>query len=210
MSDKVNAARAAWALIKLSEMGSRPVYLGQLADRTGLEPEEALRLLRLTWRDQVSVRHGEIRLDTTPEGPRRYRVDADGRPVGSGKGCGVDMYLLALALGTPIHAETTCPATGEPITIDITPERVERINPPTAVVAITDLDFDITGGPERTDAEMCSQQPFFASADVAADWAATHPDGRLIPVRDFHAEARRLVDWLEAGRPQAVTRRGSA
>ena len=24
----------------------------------------------------------------------------------------VDMYLLALALGRPIHAEATCPATG--------------------------------------------------------------------------------------------------
>lgn len=198
VSDKVNAARAAWALIKLSEAGTRPVYVGQLADRVGLAPEEALRLLRLTWREQVSVRDGEIRLDTTPNGPRRYRVDAGGQAIGSGKGCSVDMYLLALALGKPIHAQASCPATGTPITIDITPERVERIDPPTAVVAVTNLDFDITGGPDHTDTELCSQQPFFATADAAANWLAAHPDGRLIPVRDFHDEARRLVDWLEA------------
>lgn len=63
---------------------------------------------------------------------------------------------------------------------------------------MTNLDFDITGGSDNTDAELCSQQPFFASADAAAEWTATHPDGRLIPVRDFHDEARRLVDCLEA------------
>jgi hypothetical protein len=56
-----------------------------------------------------------------PAGPRRYRVHAGGRPVGSGKGCSVDMYLLALALGRPIHAEATCPATGTSITVDIPP-----------------------------------------------------------------------------------------
>lgn len=35
MSDKVNAARAAWALIKLSTMGHPPIYLGQLTDQVG-------------------------------------------------------------------------------------------------------------------------------------------------------------------------------
>lgn len=200
-SDKENAARVAWALIKLSEMGTRRVGLAQVAGRVGLAEDEALRLLRLTWREKLAVRDDEIRLDAGPdpnsEGTRRFRVDADGSPVGSGKGCSVDMYLLALALGKPIHAEATCPTTGEPIVIDVSPDRVERIEPPTAVVAVTNLDFDITGGPDHTDAEMCSQQPFFASTEAAAAWKATHPDVRLIPVRDFHAEARRLVAWLE-------------
>lgn len=108
------------------------------------------------------------------------------------------MYLLALALGRPIHAEATCPATGTPITADITPERVERVDPPTAVVAIVTDDYDITGGPDRTDAEICSQQPFFASPEAAANWVATHPEGRLVPVHDFHTEARHMVERLES------------
>lgn len=40
MSDKVNAARVAWALITLSEVDTRLVYLGQLSDRVGLAAEE--------------------------------------------------------------------------------------------------------------------------------------------------------------------------
>jgi alkylmercury lyase len=108
------------------------------------------------------------------------------------------MYLLALALGRPVHAEATCPATGTPITVDITPERVDRVDPATAVVAVVDLDVDLTLGPDRTDAEVCAQQPFFASPQAASRWLAEHPQGRLIPVRSFHDEARRLVAWLEA------------
>jgi alkylmercury lyase len=201
MGDKQNAARIAWATIKLSQMGQRPVSLDQLAIHVSLPAEETARLLRQTWRERVDLRDGIIRLDATPAGPRRYRVYTGGRPVGAGKGCSVDMYLLALALGRPIHAEATCPASGTPIRVDITPEGVERIDPPTAVVAVVDLDADLTLGLDRIDADVCAQQPFFASAQAAARWLADHPQGRLIPVRSFHAEARRLVDRLEATPP---------
>jgi alkylmercury lyase len=205
MSDKQNAARVAWATIKLTQAGQRPVSLDQLATHVGLAVAEAARLLQLTWQQRIDLRDGIIRLDAAPAGPRRYRVHAGGRPVGSGKGCSVDMYLLALALGRPIHAEATCPGTGTPITVDITPEGVERIDPPTAVVAVVDLDADLTLGLDRTDAEVCAQQPFFASAQAASRWLADHPQGRLIPVRSFHAEARRLVDRLEATPPATPT-----
>ena len=62
-------------------------------------------------------------------------------------------------------------------------------------------DRRLTLGLHRTDAEVCAQQPFFASAQVASRWLADHPGGRHIPVRSFHAEARRLVDRLEATPP---------
>jgi alkylmercury lyase len=190
MGDKQNAARVAWATIKLTQVGQRPVSLDQLATHVGLPAAETAQLLQLTWQERIDLRDGMIRLDVRPAGPRRYRVHAGGRPIGAGKGCSVDMYLLALVLGRPIHAEATCPATGTPIRVDITPEGVERIDPPTAVVAVVDLD-----------AEVCAQQPFFASAQAASPWLADHPQGRLIPVRSFHAEARRLIDRLEATPP---------
>jgi alkylmercury lyase len=201
MGEKQNAARVAWATIKLTQAGQRPVSLDQLATHVGLAVEETARLLQLTWQERVDLRDGIIRLDARPAGSRRYRVHAGGRPVGTGKGCSVDMYLLALALGRPIHVEATCPATGTPIRVDITPEGVERIDPSTAVVAVVDLDADLTLGLDRIDAEVCAQQPFFASAQAASRWLADHPQGRRIPVRSFYAEARRLVDRLEATPP---------
>jgi alkylmercury lyase len=208
MGDKQNAARVAWAAIKLSQVGQCPVSLDQLATQVGIEVAEIARLLHLTWRERVDLRDGMVRLDVRPAGPRRYQVHAGGRPVGVGRGCSVDMYLLALALGRPIHAEAICPATGTPISVDITPDRVERIDPPTAVVAVVNLDADLTLGLDRTDADVCAQQPFFASADAASQWLADHPQGRLIPVRSFHAEANRLVDRLEATPNDANTAGG--
>jgi hypothetical protein len=104
MDDRQNAARVAWATIKLTQAGQRPVSLDQLATHVGLPAAEAMRLLQLTWQQRIDLRDG-IRLDATPAGPRRYRVHAGRRPVGAGKGCSVDMYLLALALGRPVHAE---------------------------------------------------------------------------------------------------------
>jgi hypothetical protein len=56
-------------------------------------------------------------------------------------------------------------------------------------------------GQERIDADACAQQPFFASAHAASRWLADHPQGRLIAVQSFHAEARRLVDRLEVTMP---------
>ena len=111
------------------------------------------------------------------------------------------MSLLALALGRPIHAEATCPTTGTPIRVDLTPEGVDRIDPSTPVVAVVDLDADLTLGPDRIDAEVCARQPLFASAQVASRWLDDHAQGRLVPVRSFHAEARRLIDRLEATPP---------
>jgi Alkylmercury lyase len=178
--DKRDAARVAWAAIKLSQVGQCPVSLDQLATHVGIEVAETARLLRLTWRERVDLRDGMVRLDVRPAGPRRYRVHAGGRPVGAGRGCSVD----------------------------ITPDRVERIDPPTAVVAVVNLDADLTLGLDRTDADVCAQQPFFASAHAASQWLADHPQGRLIPVRSFHAEARRLVDRLEATPNDANTAGG--
>jgi hypothetical protein len=121
MGDKQNAARVAWTTIKLTQVGQRPVSLNQLATHVSLPVAETARLLHLAWQQRVDLRDGIIRLDATPSSRRRYRVHSGGRPIGSGEGCSVDMYLLA--------------------------------------------------------------------------------QGRLIPVRSFHAEARRLVDRLEAAPP---------
>jgi hypothetical protein len=84
MGDKQNAARVAWATIKLSQVGQRPVSLDQLATHVGLPAVETARLLQLTWQERVDLRDGIIRLDARPAGSRRYRVHAGGRPVGGG------------------------------------------------------------------------------------------------------------------------------
>jgi hypothetical protein len=200
MDDKRNAARVAWVTIKLSQVAQRPVSLDQLASQAGLEIAETARLLRLTWQERVDLHDGMVRLDATPAGPRRYRVHTGGRPVGAGKAvawtCTCWPWRSAVR-STPRRL----PGHRHSDHGGHHPEGVERIDPPTAVVAVVDLDADLTLGLDRIDADVCAQQPFFASAQAASRWLADHPNGRLIAVRSFHAEARRLVDRLEAAPP---------
>jgi hypothetical protein len=85
MDDKQNAARVAWATIKLTQAGQRPVSLDQLATHVRLPAAETMRLLELTWQQRIGLRDGIIRLDARPAGPRRYRVHTAGRPVGPGR-----------------------------------------------------------------------------------------------------------------------------
>jgi hypothetical protein len=46
----------------------------------------------------------------------------------------------------------------------------------------------------RVDADVCTQQTFFANAEVATPWLERHPGGRVMPVADFDAWWRRLRD----------------
>jgi hypothetical protein len=38
--------------------------------------------------------------------------------------------------------------------------------------------------PTEVDATMCAQCPFYSSAEAAQGWLATHPGGRVFPVRE--------------------------
>jgi hypothetical protein len=119
------------------------------------------------------------------------------------------MYLLALALGRPIHAEATCPTTGTPIRVDLTPEGVDRIDPSTPVVAVVDLDADLTLGPDRIDAEVCARQPLFASAQVASrGWMTTRRVGSFRCGPSTPRPAGSSIGWRPHRRQPQCRERG--
>lgn len=72
------------------------------------------------------------------------------------------------------------------------------MDPSAAVVAVIDLSTVRLGGREQVDALICSQQPFFASAEAASDWLAGHPGGRMVGVREYLEQARQVVVQLQS------------
>lgn len=52
-------------------------------------------------------------------------------------------------------------------------------------------------GRARGDAPICSQQPFFASAEAASAWLAEHRGGRIFGVREYLEHARQDVRRLQ-------------
>lgn len=170
------------ALLNLTEMGKHPVEIERLAEAIGQSPDEAVALAQ-QWA-YVRVADGLIHYD--PEGSpySRYRVKVGTRVLDTG-GCAVDLFWAVLATGASVRAESRCPATGTLIRVDLSPEGVELVEPPGAVVTVLNPRAPVLqemNNVEDADANACSQQSFFASAEAAANWLAAHLDGRIYPV----------------------------
>jgi alkylmercury lyase len=193
--ERTVAARLAWATTKLTGAGRHPVPVARLAAEVGVSAADARRLaasIGFTLDGEAVV------MAWPPAGERRYLVRVGDRVLDSGRGCSVDVFLLAIATGEPVKAESTCPATGKAIRVELTADTVVHVDPPTAVVATVDLaGVDLTAGLEQVDAAICAHQPFFASADAAAGWLAEHRGGRVYPVSGYLERARLLVAALE-------------
>ncbi|MEV6642190.1 organomercurial lyase [Amycolatopsis sp. NPDC051371] len=194
-TDRVAAARLAWAALKLTRAGRHPVGVERLAAIVGVPPAEVRRLVELIGftlhRDLVST-------GPAPRGAHHRLQPAEGT-LGAGPDGTVDMFLLAIATGERVHAEAICPVTRTRIRIDLTERAIIQADPPSAVVAAIDLGF----GLEHVDAMACAGQPFFASAPAAASWLVAHPGGGIYQVGAYLAQAHRLVAALEA-RPKYV------
>jgi alkylmercury lyase len=194
-TDRVAAARLAWAALKLTRAGRHPVSVERLAATVGVTSLEARRLVELIGftlhRDLVST-------GPAPRGAHHRLEPAEGT-LGAGPDGTVDMFLLAIATGERVHTAATCPVTGKRIRVDLTARAVLQADPPSAVVAAVDLGFGLEGA----DAVACAGQPFFASAPAAAGWLVAHPGGRIYQAAAYLSQAHRLVAALEA-RPKFV------
>ncbi len=179
------------ALFNLTGMGEHPVEIERLAEALGRSPDEAVALAQ-QWA-YVRVADGLIHYD--PEGSpySRYHVKVGNRVLDTG-GCAVDIFWAVLATGASVRAESRCPTTGTPIRVELSPEGVELVEPPGAVVTVLNPRAPVLqemNNVEDADTNACSQQSFFASAEAAAHWLAAHPGGRIYAVAACFEWSRR-------------------
>jgi alkylmercury lyase len=190
------------AVIKLTQAGERPVEVERLAAASGQPVDETLALARQFLK--VRVQDGLIQLDLAAAATSaRYRLQIGARTIDA-NGCAPDIVWMALLAGTPIHAEAICPATGSSIRVDFTPKGVERVEPPSTVVAVISPlapQLQQLSSREQAEADICSEQPFFASVEAAANWLAQHPQGRIFPVSEFFVWWRRFLTAVSVDIP---------
>jgi alkylmercury lyase len=168
----------------------RPVEFDRLAAAASWSVEDVEAALRgepgADWDEQGRlVGHG-LTLRPTP-----HRFTFDGRTVYAF--CASDALSFPVVLGRPGTAESTCPASGRPIRVELTPDRVERVDPPGAVVSLVRPASanDVRG-------EVCALGRFFASEEAAAEWLAAHPEGMVHSVEEdfrLHREIMHEVGW---------------
>jgi alkylmercury lyase len=117
-----------------------------------------------------------------------HRLEIDGRELFAW--CAWDTLFLPGILGATVHVQSWCPITGERISLEVSPNRVERSSHTDVAVSFL--------LPDRTfDADViqsfCHYVHFFASRDAGASWTSTHPGTFLLSLEDAF-ELGRLVD----------------
>jgi alkylmercury lyase len=113
--------------------------------------------------------------------------------------------MLPVVIGRPAVVESTCPQTGQPIRVEVGPDGVQRVDPPTAVVSAvrpTDESIDVR-------ADTCAHGHFFSSTGATTSWSEAHPDGHVLPVADafrFDREVIERLGWEATGCEPAKAR----
>lgn len=191
--DTAGQYTAAFVLIGLTNFGERPVTSTRLAEALGWPVSAAEALARRQWGwPGARVKDGLITVNPARvlATPRRH-VQIGHRRFGV-TGCAPDVFLYAPLVRPSLLLEETCTVTGTPIRIVFTPNGVERVDPSGAVVAMPhpreleqpESGFALAECRTDLDGNLCSQCPFYSSAEAAQGWLAAHPGGRVFPVRE--------------------------
>jgi alkylmercury lyase len=187
------------AVVRLTAGGAHSVKIDGVAAAVGRPVDEVRWLVDQADVGLPSLRTGhtgdEVWLDFATSEMPRFWYEIGDRRIGAG-GCGPDIFEVAHALEQPMRVETSCPVTGTSISVQFNPDGVQAVDPPDAVVAVVDLrtvaEAALLTDAARVDAEVCTQQTFFASAAAARGWLDRHPGGRVIPVAAFDRWWRQL------------------
>lgn len=167
-----------------------PVELSQLAAAAGQPVEQVKAKLRahpgVDWDEAGRLVGVGLTLRPTP-----HRFTFDGRTVYAW--CASDTLMFPIILGCSGVIESAAPGTGQPIRVEVTPERVVSSDPPTTVVSLV--------RPDRVDdvrAEVCALGSFWPSREAAAEWLAAYSEGMLHTVAeefDLNREVMEVAGW---------------
>ena len=181
-------------LLRLIARG-RPVDLAELAAESGQPASDLERILRAQpgteWDDEGRLVGFGLSLR-----PTAHRYLVSGHTLYTW--CASDTLLFTVILGTDAVAESTCPATGQPIRLEITPDAVTSVSPPGAVVSQRHRGELVA----NLRADVCDHGHFFASEAAASAWVVAHPDGEILSVTDAFDHCRTACEqlgWLVPG-----------
>ncbi|AMN76853.1 organomercurial lyase MerB [Pseudomonas azotoformans] len=89
--------------------------------------------------------------------------------------CALDTLMFPVIIGKEARVLSRCPATGAPVSLNVTPNQVSHIEPAEAVVSL--LLPDESSDIRRS---FCCHVHFFASAAVADKWMSQHGETAIV------------------------------
>ncbi|HEV2060422.1 MAG TPA: organomercurial lyase MerB [Solirubrobacteraceae bacterium] len=168
--------------------GGEPVALEQLAATAGWSVEAVEAALRAQMSAERDDEGRLVGLGLTLR-PTNHRFTVGGRTLFAW--CASDALMFPVILGGPGVIESTCPQTGQTIRIELTPDGVERVDPPNAVVSAV-RPADLTD----VRSSICQHGHFFSSPAAATPWAQEHPDAELYSIEDAFRLDRQVIKQL--------------
>jgi alkylmercury lyase len=156
-----------------------PVSSEQLAaaiNRPVAEVTEALRQFEdIVYDEEGRIVGAGLSLLPTP-----YHFEVNGHLLYTW--CALDTLLFPVWLGRPAQVSSTCPVTGQPIHLRVSPERLESFDPGSLVLSLL-IQEGLATCCNIRDA-FCAYSQFFASRQAASAWQVSHPDGHLLPIEE--------------------------
>ena len=107
--------------------------------------------------------------------------------------CALDAPTYPALLQVVASVESSCPVSGAPVTLSITPAGVHHLTPPGSVVSLV-----IPGQGSACDSDrksFCNQSLFFRSRRDALRWQASSPTARLLSVADAYQVGHLLARY---------------
>ncbi len=174
-------------LLRLLARGE-PVAIEALASATGHTAEQVRHALAAqpdTEYDAAGriIGYG-ITLNPTP-----HRFEVDGHPLHTW--CALDTLMFPAVIDQSARVASLCRATGQPVRVEVEPDRIAGLDPVGAVVSIV--------APEQCSSvrsDFCDEVHFFVSRHAAAPWLDGHPETTVVEVAEAFTLGRRLATSL--------------
>jgi len=172
-----------------------------LACEHPVTPERLASALQMTAEQVAGVLAGLADLEVDQSGnvvgwgltliptPHRFRVQGQTFYTW----CALDALTYPALLQIVASVESSCPVSGTPVALSITPTGVYGLTPPGSVVSLV-----IPGQGSACDGDrksFCNQSLFFRSKRDALLWQASSPTARLLSVADAYQVGRLVAHY---------------
>lgn len=164
-----------------------PLTVGEIAIAAGVNDHEvavALRKARCAFTEGGRL----IDLFGMTLAPSYHRLEIDGKAVFSC--CALWAHVIPKLVDREVLIESVDPQSHELVRLEITPKKVESVNPGTALATMTVA--DAAAIEQDVGSAFCRHVRHFASSDSAHEFAARFPSCRVIEVDQLHEIAAQL------------------
>ncbi len=161
--------------------------------------EHLAAVLQMTAEQIAEVLAGLADLEVDPSGnvvgwgltfiptPHRFRVNGQQFYTW----CALDALTYPALLRLPAGVESSCPVSGAPMTLSVTPTSIHDLAPASAIVSLVIPEQGSSCDGDR--GSFCNQCLFFRSRRDALVWQASSPKARLLSVADAYQVGRLIA-----------------